>query len=171
MAGAADLRLGALGLAALLLAGWSGWSRPLPSAGVGAAARAPAWTQIDWKPADGAADARLLAQRNTWGWSAPARPTAAAPPVPGQVAAAPAAPAAPVGPWRIVGTADWGEGPAAIVQTHPPGAPQPQFLFRRAGESLPDGRVVTRVEPSRIEVRRPGAEGEPAAIRLFQPQR
>jgi len=169
MASAADLRLGALGLAAILLAGWSGWSRPLPGAGVGAAVRAPAWTPVDWKPADGAADARLLAQRNTWGWSAAARPAAALPP--GQVAAAPAAPAAPVGPWRIVGTADWGEGPAAIVQTQPPGTPKPKILFRRAGESLPDGRVVTRVEPSLVEVRRPGAEGEQPAIRLFQPQR
>jgi hypothetical protein len=81
-----------------------------------------------------------------------------------------AAPPVPVGPWRIVGTADWGEGPAAIIQTQPPGAQRPQFLFRRAGENLPDGRVVVRVEPARIEARRPDS-GEQSAIRLFAPQR
>jgi hypothetical protein len=169
MANVSDWRLAALGLAALLLAGWSGWSRPLPSPSVGLAQRPPAWTAIEWKPSDSAADAKLLAQRNTWGWSQ-ARPAAPLPPgavAPPQVAAAPPA---PVGPWRIVGTADWGQGPAAIIQTQPPGTPKPQFIFRRAGEALPDGRVVVRVEPARVEARRPDS-GEQSAIRLFVPQR
>lgn len=169
MASASDWRLLALGVAAVLLAGWSGWSRPLPSPGVGLAARAPAWTSIEWKPPDNEANAKLLAQRNTWGWAHATAP-AAGPAPPGAVAApAQTAPAAPVGPWRIVGTADWGEGPAAIIQTQPPGAPKPQFIFRRAGESLPDGRVVVRVDPARVEARRPG--GEQSAIRLFAPQK
>lgn len=78
MASASDIRLGVLAVAALALAGWSGWSRPLPGAGVAAAVRAGAWAPIDWKLSDGAADARLLAQRNTWGWSI--RPGPAPPP-------------------------------------------------------------------------------------------
>ena len=166
MANASDLRLGALGLLALGLAGWSGWSRPLPGPTVAAAARIAAWAPIDWKPADGAADARLLAQRNTWGWSDGRGGTTA----PGGPAAA-LLTAAQSGPWRIVATADWGEGLAAIVQTQPPGTPKPQFVFRRPGENLPDGRVVIRVEPARVEARRPGATSEESAIFLFQPQR
>ena len=172
MASASDLRLGALGLVALALAGWSGWSRPIQGPGVTAAARASAWAPLDWKPSNGSADAQLLAQRNTWGWSEAGRP--------GGLAAAPAQPGAPsaslptpaqTGPWRIVGTADWGEGLAAIVQVQPPGAPKPQIVFRRPGEALPDSRIVTRVEPSRIDARRPGADTDEPAIRLFQPQR
>jgi hypothetical protein len=165
---ASDLRLGALGLLALALAAISGWSRPLPGPGVAAAARAQAWTPIDWKPSDGAANARLLAQRNTWGWS-DARPAGpAGPAVPG--APPPVATPAQIGPWRIVGTADWGQGMAAIIQTQPPGTPRPQFVFRRAGENLPDGRVVIRVDPAKVEARRPGAEGEAAQIFLFRPR-
>jgi len=161
-----DLRLGALGVVALVLAVISGWSRPLPGAGVAAAARAQAWVPIEWKPSDAAANARLLAQRNTWGWTAPQAIGLAT----AQPQAAPAATPAQTGPWRIVGTADWGEGLAAIVQTQPPGAPRPQFVLRRPGENLPDGRVVVRVDPSRIEARRPGAEGESAQIYLFRPR-
>lgn len=82
MASASDIRLGALGLAALALAGWSGWSRPLPGAAVAAAARAGIWTPVDWKPSDGVADARLLAQRNSWGWADAARAAAPARPSP-----------------------------------------------------------------------------------------
>lgn len=162
---ASDLRLGALGLLALALAAVSGWSRPLPGPGVAAAARAQAWAPVDWKPSDGAANARLLAQRNTWGWAAaPGAPvtTPGAPP--------PLATPAQTGPWRIVGTADWGQGMAAIVQTQPPGTPRPQFVFRRPGENLPDGRVVVRVDPARVEARRPGAEGEAGQIFLFRPR-
>ena len=171
MASAADLRLGGLGLVALALAGWSGWSRPLPGPGVAAAARAGAWTAIDWKPSDGVADARLLAQRNTWGWSEGGRAATAGG---GAQPGAPQAVLTPAqsGPWRVVGTADWGEGLAAIVQTQPPGTPRPQFVFRRPGEALPDGRLVVRVEPSRIEARRPGAAAsEEPAIFLFRPPR
>jgi len=166
MASASDIRLGALGLAALVLAGWSGWSRPLPGATVVAAARAGIWTPIDWKPSDGVADARLLAQRNSWGWADAARAAAA----PGQAppGAAPALlPPAQTGPWRIVGTADWGEGRAAIVQTQPPGTPRPSYVFRRPGEALPDGRTVTKVEPARVDARRPGSTTDEPAIVLF----
>jgi hypothetical protein len=161
---ASDLRLGALGLVALVLAGISGWSRALPGPGVAAAARAQAWAPIDWKPSDGAANARLLAQRNTWGGPAPrAIGVATTLPQPGA-----AAPPAQTGPWRIVGTADWGEGLAAIVQTQPPGAQKPQFVFRRAGENLPDGRVVVRVDPGGVEARQ--GTGEPTRIFLFRPR-
>jgi len=163
---ASDLRLGALGLVALVLAGVSGWSRPLPGPGVAASARNPAWAPVDWKPSDGAANARLLAQRNTWGWTGQA-PMGVATTLPNQ----PAQPAAaPTGPWRIVGTADWGEGMAAIVQTQPPGSPKPQFLFRKPGENLPDGRVVVRVEPSRVEARSASGGGGAAEIFLFRPR-
>jgi hypothetical protein len=165
-----DLRLGTLGLLALALAGWSGWSRPTPSAEVAVAARGTAWAAIDWKPADVAAAAQLLAQRNTWGW-ADGRGGGSGP-GPAAPGAGPARPPTPVetGPWRVVGTADWGEGLAAIVQTQPPGTPRPQFVFRRPGESLPDGRVVVSVDPARIEVQRPGGSGAETAILLFRPQ-
>ena len=168
MVGASDIRLSVLAVAALALAGWSGWSRPLPGAAVAAAARAGVWAAVDWKPSDGAADARLLAQRNTWGWSDPARPAGG----PAQPGAAPAALLTPAqtGPWRIVGTADWGEGLAAIVQAQPPGTPRPQYVFRRPGEILPDGRTVTRVAPSRVDARRPGSTTDEPAIVLFRPR-
>ena len=171
MASVADLRLGALGLVALALAGWSGWSRPLPGPGMATAARAGAWTPIDWKLSDGVADARLLAQRNTWAWADGGRTVAAGGGAAQPGAASPILTPAQSGPWRVVGTADWGEGLAAIVQTQPPGTPKPQFVFRRPGEALPDGRLVVRVEPSRIEARRPGAAGEEPAIFLFRPPR
>lgn len=166
---AADLRLGTLGLVALVLAGVSGWSRSLPGPGVLAAARSQAWMPVDWKPSDAAAHAQLLAQRNTWGWTPPMA-IGVATTLP-QAGAGAAPPPAPIGPWRVVGTADWGEGLAAIVQTQPPGNPRPQFLFRRPGETLPDGRVVVRVDPTAVEARRPGAEGEAGQIFLFRPQR
>jgi hypothetical protein len=168
MASASDIRLGVLAAAALALAGWSGWSRPLPGATVAAAARSGAWVAIDWKPSDGVADAKLLAQRNTWGWSDPAR--AAGGGGPAQPGAAPQAALltpAQTGPWRIVGTADWGEGLAAIVQTQPPGTPKVQYVFRLPGETLPDGRTVTRVEPARVNASRPGSTAEEPAIVLF----
>lgn len=169
MVAPADLRLGALGLLAVVLAAFGGWSRPAPQPGVGQAARAAAWAPIDWKPSDGTADARLLAQRNTWGWSTGG--PGAAPGAPGQAAAASAPTPAQTGPWRVVGTAEWdGNTLAAIVQIQPPGAPRPQYLFRRAGESLPDGRVVTRVEPAKVEVRRPGEAAEKSEILLFRPR-
>lgn len=166
----ADLRLGGLALLALALAAYGGWSRAGPDPLVGAAARGGAWQPIDWSPGDAAADAAVLTMRNVWGWSAP-------PGAPAQAAAAPGpAPVlapAQTGPWRIVGTADWGQGLAAIIQTQPPGTPKPAFIFRRAGESLPDGRVVVRVEPSRVAALPAGAAAgsEEQAIRLFQPQR
>ncbi len=168
MASASDLRLGVLAVAVLALAGWSGWSRPLPGATVAAAARAGAWVPIDWKPSDGAADARLLVQRNTWGWSDPARAPGAAAGA-AQPGGAPAALLTPAqtGPWRIVGTADWGEGLAAIVQAQPPGTPRPSYVFRRPGETLPDGRTVTRIEPARVDARRPGSTADEPAIVLY----
>ena len=172
MASVSDLRLGALGLMALALAGWSGWSQPLPGPGPGmaTAARVRAWLPVDWKPSDGMADAAILAQRNTWGWPEGARATGGQAPAPGGASQA-SPPPVPTGPWRIVATADWGEGLAAVVQTQMPGTQRPLFIFCRPGEALPDGRIVVRVEPDRVEARRAGVTGEKSAIFLFQPRR
>lgn len=124
-----DLRLGALGLLALALAAILGWSRPLPEPGVAVAARKQLWTPLDWAPSDGLAAARFLAQSNTFGRPDMRAGVAAGVPESSRSTTVPMP--AQIGPWRIVGTADWGEGLSAIVQMQPPGTPRPKFLFLR----------------------------------------
>jgi hypothetical protein len=151
---ATDLRLGAMATAIAAIVAWAGWTKPLPRAPETAPPHSSEWKTVEWQPAELGSDLRSLKQRNIWG---------------GQRATAPAAPTPQqTGPWRVTGTVDWGDGLSAIVQVQPPGASRPQFVYRKAGDALPDGRVITSVEPGLLRLTDGRSESQ---FRLFLPAR
>jgi hypothetical protein len=123
-------------------------------------ANAPAaeWNVPRPKPADLAADAKIVLAKQPFGaagegavTSGPIGGAGAANPIPTQ--------------WRISGIVTTETSRYLVVLVHPPGQNADRTELRQVGESLPDGGVVRSVDTSSATIDR---EGTVVTVRMFE---
>ncbi len=123
-------------------------------------ANAPAaeWKLPQPKPADLAADAKIVLAKQPFGAAGERAVTSA--PTGGAGAGNPTA-----GQWRISGIVTTETSRYLVVLLRPPGQNADRTELRQVGESLPDGGVVRSVDTSSVTIDR---EGTVVTVRMFE---
>ena len=132
----------------------------MPRAAGAIKANAPAaeWNIPQPKPADLAADAKIVLAKQPFGaageravTSGPTGGAGAGNPLPTQ--------------WRISGIVTAETSRYLVVLLRPPGQNTDRTELRQVGESLPDGGIVRSVDPSGVTIDR---EGTLVTVRMFE---
>ena len=149
------------GLAGLAVSAFAlGWWQD-DAAGRGATrANAPAaeWKIPQPKPADLAADAKIVLAKQPFG-------AAGEPAVTSGSIGGTGAGNAPPAQWRISGIVTGEKSRYLVVLVRPPGQNADRAELRQVGESLPDGGVIRSFDPGGVTIDR---EGTVVTVRMFE---
>jgi hypothetical protein len=123
-------------------------------------ANAPAaeWNISQPKPADLAADAKIVLAKQPFG-------AAGEPAVTGGSIGGAGAGNAPPTQWRISGIVTGVKSRYLVVLVRPPGQNVDRAELRQVGESLPDGGVIRSFDPGGVTIDR---EGTVVTVRMFE---
>ena len=121
-------------------------------------ARAAEWNIPQPKPADLAADAKIVLAKQPFGAAGEGAVTSG--PTGGAGAGNP-----PPSQWRISGIVTGEKSRYLVVLLRPPGQNADRAELRQVGESLPDGGVIRSLDPSGVTIDR---EGTVITVRMFE---
>jgi hypothetical protein len=148
--------LAGLGVSAFALGWWQ--DDPAGRGAIRANAAAAEWKIPQPKPADLAADAKIVLSKQPFGAAAERGATG------GAAGAAGGGNPTPT-QWRIGGIVTTETSRYLVVLLRPPGQNTDRTELRQVGESLPDGGIVRSVDPSGVTIDR---EGTVTTVRMFE---